>query len=83
MYNCCLSNINESKKLFIHRDNIGNNSLNPGNKGIGETTVVQSKKLDDFGFTNVDYIKIDLQMHELEVLEGAQETLKKIIQSCV
>jgi hypothetical protein len=37
---------------------------------------VETKKLDDYGFTDIDYIKIDVQFYELIVLEGATQTLK-------
>ena len=37
---------------------------------------VETKKLDDYGFTDIDYIKIDVQFYELFVLEGATQTLK-------
>ena len=34
-------------------------------------------KLDDFNFNEIDYIKMDVQFHELEVIEGAINTLIK------
>ena len=37
---------------------------------------IETKQLDDYRFTNIDYIKIDVQFYELFVLEGATETLK-------
>jgi FkbM family methyltransferase len=38
---------------------------------------VQVKPLDDFGIDGVDFIKIDVEGHELEVLKGATATIKK------
>ena len=38
---------------------------------------VQQKTLDSFNFSNVDYIKIDVEGHELKVLKGATNTIKK------
>jgi FkbM family methyltransferase len=35
------------------------------------------KSLDDFGITGVDFIKIDVEGHELEVLKGAATTIKE------
>ena len=39
--------------------------------------LVQQKTLDSFNFSNVDYIKIDVEGHELKVLKGATNTIKK------
>jgi FkbM family methyltransferase len=38
---------------------------------------VQTKPLDDFNFSNVKIIKIDVEGHELEVLSGASLTIMK------
>ena len=37
---------------------------------------IDTMKLDNFNFDEIDYIKIDVQFHELEVIEGAINTLK-------
>ncbi len=36
---------------------------------------VQTQKLDDFNLSNVTTIKIDVEGHEIEVLEGGKETI--------
>ena len=36
-----------------------------------------SKRLDDYNFLNVDYIKIDVEGHELKVIKGAIATIEK------
>ncbi len=41
----------------------------------GQITV-QIKTLDSFKLTNIGFIKIDVENYELEVLKGAQQTLK-------
>jgi len=38
--------------------------------------LVQQKTLDSFVFEDVDYIKIDVEGHELKVLQGATNTIK-------
>jgi FkbM family methyltransferase len=38
---------------------------------------VELRTLDSFGFTQVDLIKIDVEGHELEVLEGGVETIRR------
>ncbi len=44
---------------------------------IGETIEVDVKRLDDFNFTDVDFIKIDVEQGEQEVIMGSLETIKK------
>ena len=38
---------------------------------------VQQKRLDDYTLSDVDYIKIDVEGHELKVLKGAIATIEK------
>jgi len=75
IFDCALSNKNSSGELYVHEKGLGANSLVPSD-GITKTENIQLKKLDDFKFQNVDYIKIDVQFHELEVIEGSIDTLK-------
>lgn len=38
---------------------------------VGENTIrVRSTKLDGFGFTNISFLKLDVEEHELSVLKG-------------
>jgi FkbM family methyltransferase len=41
------------------------------------TQIVQTRTLDSYGFENVVFIKIDVEGHELQVLEGATETVAR------
>ena len=66
---------------FINNTKIGKNE--DGSKIYGEfskntpkqKTII--KTLDSFNFQNVDFIKIDVQGFELEVLKGGYKTLKE------
>lgn len=55
-------------------------SLNRDNLPEAERLVekdVQVAPLDSFGIKNADFIKIDVEGHEMEVLEGARETISQ------
>jgi FkbM family methyltransferase len=59
---------------------------NPGGLGIVDasfsqsglkTIVVQTRTIDSFNYTNVSVIKVDVEGHEREVLEGARDTIAR------
>jgi hypothetical protein len=52
----------------LNRDNL------PGAEQLIEKEV-KVVPLDDFGITGVDFMKIDVEGHELEVLRGAAKTI--------
>jgi FkbM family methyltransferase len=78
-YNCALSNEEGIAKYYIRDPNNG------GGNGISKfdmdnnieqlTIDVPKKTLDSFGLTNVNFIKIDVEGHEKEVLEGSVQTI--------
>jgi FkbM family methyltransferase len=43
----------------------------------GRSLTVEVRTLDSFGFTEVEFIKIDVEGHELEVLMGATSTIER------
>jgi FkbM family methyltransferase len=53
----------------LNRDNC------PGAQSFIERDVLV-KRLDDFGFAEVDFIKIDVEGHEVEVIKGAAATIE-------
>lgn len=67
-----LSNREFTAGLYYPPTNIGSGRLSP--KGWGE---YQFKTLDSLNFKRVDVVKIDVEGHELEVLEGGKETIKR------
>lgn len=57
-------------------DGGGNSCLDLSKQGFAKTTVPITT-LDSFGINNVGLIKIDVEGFEKDVLEGAQETLRR------
>jgi FkbM family methyltransferase len=74
-YNSCLGKGNKEHRKLVHglNGNLGGNSFSK-NGGTGDVAVFA---LDTFDFDQVDLLKLDVEGMELEVLEGAYETLSK------
>lgn len=62
-----------------HQAHIHIDPTRSGDTHINENskTVIDVKKLDNFNYDHVDFIKIDTEGYEYYVLKGAEETLKK------
>lgn len=91
LYNLALSNKDSETVLklpirskSIFRDNIeelyqlGAASIHPNNEFENFKKVrVNTVKLDNISINNIGFIKIDVEGHELEVIEGAKQTIIK------
>ena len=75
LFEYALSNKNGTGELYVDDKGLGNNSLIP-TKESTRKEVINLMKLDNYNFKDIDYIKIDVQYHELEVIEGGIELLK-------
>jgi FkbM family methyltransferase len=78
-YNTALSNEEGNTKYYIRDPNDGGgNGISKFNYDETNNTpsiVVPIKKLDSFNLTNINFIKIDVEGHEKEVLEGGKNTI--------
>lgn len=68
-----LGNKNKTVSMIFNEQSTGDTSIDP-ESDFGD---FQIKRLDDFNFENVDYIKIDTEGYELYVLQGGIETIKR------
>jgi len=89
LYGNAISNVTDKElTLYVSPDECGNASLN--NFGVQEgntnrkidfkqlkTIKVLVKKIDDYNFNNIGFIKVDCQNHEKEVVEGAIQTIQR------
>lgn len=71
-----LSDKNGEMSLYINNDNVGSSSL--VNKGNGATIPVTLKTLDSYNFNHVDFIKIDVEGFEFNVLKGGERTIAQL-----
>lgn len=51
------------------------NDLQDKHNSIKKTIDIKVKKLDDYGYADIGFIKIDVEGHELSVLEGSADTI--------
>jgi FkbM family methyltransferase len=82
-----LSNKVGIAKLMIQPSNPGGHSIAPALDGmkwkhklsnsVDVAAITLDKWIEENNITRLDGIKVDVEAHEVEVIEGAQETLKK------
>lgn len=72
-YPCGLSNREGRLHLEVNRENSGRTQV--VEVATAHTIDVYSRTLDSYGFKDVDFIKIDVEGHELALLEGSAQTL--------
>ena len=78
--NCIKYGLGSESQVGIQTLNIvsddGGGSTLHGNSNILKTESIEVKTLDSFNITNISFIKMDVEDNELNVLQGAVNTLK-------
>lgn len=72
LHSVALGDKESDVKLVKYPGNSGHTHIG----GVGDA-VARMRTLDSFGFDDVDFLKIDTEGFELQVLRGAVETLKR------
>ena len=78
-YNVGLGDQTETRNLVLPdngRNLAAHGSVTRYGKGV-KTFAVNIKTLDSYNFTNIDFVKIDVEHFELQVCKGAENTLKR------
>ena len=74
-----IRNSNSDKEIFEEYYEMGKATIhNENNFENYENFEIQTKTIDELSFDNkISFIKIDVEGHELEVIEGAKNTIKR------
>ena len=73
VFNLLAGNKKGNKKLYINQGNFGANSVN----GKGNYILSEENKIDNLNLGSIDFVKIDAEGYDLEVIQGMAKTLSK------
>ncbi len=69
-----LGDTETSINMIITLDNMGHTHIDPASFGQGETPV---RQLDNLNIDVIDYMKIDCEGYEYQIIQGAEQTIKR------
>lgn len=84
LYNIALGNDNKRVEMFVEDNDVyGCSSIlqpssNYNGVAFSNKEIVEMKTLDSFNFKDFNFLNIDVQGYELEVLKGSKNTLNSI-----
>jgi FkbM family methyltransferase len=79
VHECAVSDVEGTAELVLQDLSVGSEgtaTIVPGVKGAGSHSV-KTVRIDDMGFTDVRFIKIDVEGHENAVIDGALDTIER------
>ena len=79
VHECAVSDAEGTADLVLRDLSVGSEgtaTIVPGVQGAGSHSV-KTVRIDDMGFTDVRFIKIDVEGHENAVIDGALDTIKR------
>ena len=71
---CALGSVDTTIEMVITEGNTGHSHVDHNTVGSGK---INMWRLDTLEFDKIDYIKLDCEGYELEILKGAEETIKR------
>ena len=71
IYPIALGDKNTKGYLNVEKDNSGNTNIDPIKSGDTEI-----KTLDSFNLKQIDYMKVDAEGYEYNIVQGAKETIE-------
>jgi FkbM family methyltransferase len=73
-YNLAISSKNEFRKMYVDINRLSNNSFTK--QVEGSDFFVETRTIDSFNFKTINFIKIDVEGFEREVINGAIQAIK-------
>jgi FkbM family methyltransferase len=75
LYRTALSKDSGTRRLFFNKESVGSNTLELDVDHFKNFIDIPIRTLDSYNFKNINYIKMDIQFHELDALIGGTKTL--------
>ena len=79
LFDCAAGNQNKNSEFFLSKHHNASNLNERDPSFSGRKIIIKERKLDDLlRNKKIDYVRMDLEGYEFEVLKGMEEKLKKV-----